>query len=257
MTDSIFYSQHGEDALLLGVFGNKGYFVELGAVDGIFLSNTLILEKHGWSGLLVEAHPELFAKLASNRPDATAIHAAVAAAAGELTFYGTSFGSLSTFDMEQRDYFIKNRTEVTKDSYTEFPVRAASTSSLLREAGAPQVIDVMSVDIEGAELTALEGLDFDAYNVRCLIVEKDFARSKQDMENTIANLLKSKGYMFARRVGPNDFWVKEPELAKNLNDFHIKATLKTGEEISIPPGVNSQKRGFFKRISDSYKKRFG
>jgi FkbM family methyltransferase len=251
-----YYSQHGEDALLLQVFDKPGYFVELGAVDGVHLSNTYALEQAGWSGLLVEAVPALFEKVLQNRPKATSIHAAVADTDGELTFYGTEVGSLSTFDKEQRDYFIKNRTEVTADSYTSHKIRSATTASLLKEANAPKVIDVMSVDIEGAELVALNGLDFDAYDVRCLIIEKDFARAKAANERTIEDLVKSKGYIFGRRIGPNDFWVKEPELAKALDGAHIKAVLPTGP-VDIPAGRNSKKRGLFKRLSDSIKKRLG
>ena len=43
------------------VFGGKlknGFFVEAGSLDGEITSNTLHFElSHGWSGLLVEAHP--------------------------------------------------------------------------------------------------------------------------------------------------------------------------------------------------------
>jgi len=52
---------------LICFFGNKpcgGTFIEMGAVDGIFLSNTYSLEVDlDWSGLLIEASPKEFAKL--------------------------------------------------------------------------------------------------------------------------------------------------------------------------------------------------
>lgn len=254
--DRTYYAQHGEDALVLSAFSGPGYFVEIGALDGEFLSNTKALEEDGWTGLLIEAHPQHFERLKSTRPKSKAIHAAVADREGELTFYATDFGSLSTFDKSQRDYFVKNRRDVTLDSYTEYQVRAAKTHTLLVEAAAPKTIDMMSIDIEGAELPALEGLDFDAFDIRLLIVEKDDARAKSDVEQSIEGLLQVKGYHVARRIGANDFWVKEAELSGRLKSARIDAVLAHGGEVHLAPGESTKKRTLFKRISDSYKKRF-
>ena len=46
--------------LLLKLFGKQrgGFFIEAGADDGEFMSNTFYLElKRGWTGLLVEPNP--------------------------------------------------------------------------------------------------------------------------------------------------------------------------------------------------------
>jgi len=257
VNEEVFYSQNGEDSLIISVFDKPGYFVELGAVDGIHLSNTYALEQHGWTGLLVEAHPEHFAKLAANRPNSTSIHAAVSDKEGETNFYATQGGSLSTIDEAQKNYFIKKRSGVDKGSYTKHKVRSATTTTLLDEASAPHVIDVMSIDIEGAELAALRGLDFNAYDVKLMIVEKDLSRSKRWVEEEIRDFLISKGYRVARRLGVNDFWAKEPALEERIRQAPVRARLANGRMVDMLPGENSKKRGFWKRIKDSYKKRFG
>ncbi|KAB7494704.1 hypothetical protein Anas_07473 [Armadillidium nasatum] len=62
------YSQFQEGLYLLEYFKNKknGTFIEVGALDGEFLSNTLILEKElGWTGLLIEPNPEQYKLLSS------------------------------------------------------------------------------------------------------------------------------------------------------------------------------------------------
>jgi hypothetical protein len=50
------YSQIRQDLFVLFALGKTpGYFVEFGACDGVYLSNTFLLETYyGWSGLLVE-----------------------------------------------------------------------------------------------------------------------------------------------------------------------------------------------------------
>ncbi len=62
------YSQGGEDGVLLRIFEKIGvrhrYFVEFGAWDGLFLSNTANLRlHHGWSGLLLEGSKKADGKL--------------------------------------------------------------------------------------------------------------------------------------------------------------------------------------------------
>ena len=57
-------SQHFADLSLLPFLlraanSSRGHFVEIGALDGVSLSNTLMLERcFGWGGLLVEASPK-------------------------------------------------------------------------------------------------------------------------------------------------------------------------------------------------------
>ena len=46
-----------------------GTFIEVGAVDGLFQSNTKLLEEqYGWTGILVEPSANLFEQLCKNRP---------------------------------------------------------------------------------------------------------------------------------------------------------------------------------------------
>ena len=52
-----FVSQIGQDKWVLEKkrFKKRGYFIDIGAADGLYLSNTYILEKKfGWKGICVE-----------------------------------------------------------------------------------------------------------------------------------------------------------------------------------------------------------
>jgi len=64
-------SQAGQDYWVYGeVFNEKrnGFFLDIGAHDGIYLSNTLLLEKrYGWNGICIEGNPDTFVDLQQNR----------------------------------------------------------------------------------------------------------------------------------------------------------------------------------------------
>jgi hypothetical protein len=70
--DNVF-SGNGEDGMLQELFRlagiGAGYCVELGAWDGIRLSNTRNLLMAGWSGAAIEADPERYAQLVLNSSD--------------------------------------------------------------------------------------------------------------------------------------------------------------------------------------------
>lgn len=64
------YSQLGQDAIIIEILNrigiSNGFFIEVGAWDGIRLSNCRELFINGWSGLFIEANGEFYEKLASN-----------------------------------------------------------------------------------------------------------------------------------------------------------------------------------------------
>ena len=107
-----FFSQHGEDFLLHTMFSTTqaGFFVDVGAFDGIHLSNSFFFERRGWKGICVEPHPDYFPLLERNRPGSICVQAAVVGSSDTKTveFLKEDLGLLSgvradeTTDMEQR-----------------------------------------------------------------------------------------------------------------------------------------------------------
>jgi len=64
------YSQNGEDGIIQYIFNkmniNNGNFIEFGAWDGIYFSNTYQLFKNGWNGVYIEADEIKFKQLQKN-----------------------------------------------------------------------------------------------------------------------------------------------------------------------------------------------
>ena len=69
--NNTYYSQIGQDEYYINnIINNKknGIFLDIGAHDGITLSNTYYLESIlGWKGICVEPNPEIFQKCKKNR----------------------------------------------------------------------------------------------------------------------------------------------------------------------------------------------
>jgi len=59
-------SQYNEEEIILRYAAQPARFLEIGAYDGMFLSNTYCLLERGWKGVMVEPSPEAFLKLRNN-----------------------------------------------------------------------------------------------------------------------------------------------------------------------------------------------
>ena len=78
-----------DSELLRSYFWDKrgGTFLEIGAYNGVWMSNTLLFEEtYGWTGLLVEANPRLFDECVRHRRKATRVKAAVCRGGGPVLF---------------------------------------------------------------------------------------------------------------------------------------------------------------------------
>lgn len=149
-----------------------GFFVEAGANDGFTQSNTYWLERfRGWRGLLVEPMPELANEARLSRPRATVVQCALVSANDPREKVLMQFGDLMSMVDGARapDWPSTGTVLGWRDPY-ELEVEGRTLSSLLDEVEAPE-IDLLSLDVEGFEVAALEGLDLARHGPRYVLVE--------------------------------------------------------------------------------------
>jgi FkbM family methyltransferase len=144
-----------------------GTFVELGAFDGLTLSNTLLLEScYNWTGLLIEASPSNYKKLSSPavarvRRRSSKVHSAICAGGSGTVNFTKRGGPVSA----QRDLM----TELQANSWASLikkgtdhlestPVPCRPLSSIMDSSGLTKV-DFLSLDVEGAEAVVLGTVD--------------------------------------------------------------------------------------------------
>ena len=66
--NTVYFSQEKQDVFVAQYFNKSSnkVFLEVGAVDGVTLSNTIFLERHrNWAGLLIEPNNDFYRKLAT------------------------------------------------------------------------------------------------------------------------------------------------------------------------------------------------
>ncbi|WP_282046149.1 FkbM family methyltransferase [Roseibium album] len=167
-----------------------GYFIELGANDGVSQSNTMLLEeKYGWRGLLIEAIPHKYFECRKNRSETNDFcFAAVVDENFSGKFVELSYGNLMTIpetsQLNKQDHIAVGSRFLRKGEETiVFGAPARTLTSILDEVGAPGLINLFSLDVEGGELSVLKGIDFDRYSFEYILIETfDFEEIKSFLQ---------------------------------------------------------------------------
>lgn len=199
-------SQLFQDLWALWVSGQKrgGYFVEIGAADGVYLSNTHLLETQlGWRGLLAEPNPRFFESLQANRRCAISTLCVHSKAGRTVDFVAAKQGEFSRMTEIKPD---DGQDEARLRGASTIQVQTTTLNDLLTEHAAPPVIDYLSIDTEGAELEILGAFDFNRWDVRAMTVEHNWSPAREPLYE----LLTANGF---RRL-----W---PELSR-FDDWYVK-----------------------------------
>jgi FkbM family methyltransferase len=189
-----------------------GVFVDVGAARPDFLSMSSLYRGLGWHVIAVEPNPifceahraagfEVLEYACADR-DEDNVDFEVVDSHGTLYEGGpVSFESLSSLAIKDAYRAVHDEPDVR-----QIKVNVRRLDTLLADH-APDVerLDIVSVDVEGWELEVLDGLSFDRYRPRVLIVENlvEEAAYRQAMW--------ARGYRLWRRVGPNDVYVREAD----------------------------------------------
>ena len=201
------HSQYGQDVVayeLLGKPKSGGLFLDIGANDGVNLSNSLFFEKKGWKGICVEPHPVIFKSLQKER----ACHlenACIADKDGAVDFLVVNGASnmlsgINDFIDDRHRERIHSDIAENGGSTELIPINALSPSSLLRKYGFTS-IDFLSIDTEGCELEILKNFNLKETAPRVISVENG-SRS-----NSLFKYLTTQGYKLARCVGCDELYI--------------------------------------------------
>jgi FkbM family methyltransferase len=180
-----------------------GFFVEIGAFDGIEHSNTYLLEKEfGWTGILVEPNPAYHSVLRERRSAALST-SAVYSTTGKVDFMHV--GAAAVLSGIAKHAFSDRHAQLRSRDSDVITVDTLTLNDLLRNYGAPNKVDYISIDTEGSEFEILAAFDFDAFDVRLFSIEHNFTPREVDTDK----LMRRHGYRRVyRRASFFDAWYR-------------------------------------------------
>jgi FkbM family methyltransferase len=183
---------------------SDGYFVELGANNGVDQSNTLYFETYkNWRGTLVEPSPENFLRCFDSRSQNTNIFCnACVSFEYKERFVEIAFGDLMSSpiglesDITDPASHAKNGNRAIL--LPVYGAVARTLNDILVEAYAPMEIDFLSLDVEGSEIEVLKGVDHHHFKFKYICVE---CRDIEKMEKYLEPL----GYRLIEQLSIHDY----------------------------------------------------
>lgn len=205
-----YYSQFGQDKFIIEkIFKgmSDGFFLDIGAGDGVHISNTYKLEKeYNWDGICVECNSISYEQLNKNR-NCRKYNKPITRNGGLVEFKELdNFGyhtSLFSSIYEVPDEYKSNAKCKQLQSVT--------IDQCLDEVNAPNMIHYLSLDIEGGEFEILESF-FENHNkknnwtreIMSISVEHNFNETKREK---IKNLLEENLYTRVASLDVDDIYV--------------------------------------------------
>ena len=207
-----YFGQYGQDLALETLLQllpkkTKYTFVDIGAHDGITFSNSKFLEsKKDWSGVCIEANPSVYERLIKNRQNSECLNIAVSDVNGKVDFL-LNTGHTEMLSGLVSDYSKKHKKRIDRElakhggtsSIIVIPSLRLETIILEREFSE---IDILMIDVEGAEFSILKCIDFSRLRINSILVERNYS------SRPIYQFLNKQGYSRLVSLGGDDLYFR-------------------------------------------------
>ena len=210
----LYKSQFGQDYALerLGLLRRGGVFVEVGANDPIFNSNSYFLEKaYDYSGIAIDAI-DYHKKYEAHRPKTEFVKSVVDSNVGEIEFYivENEDGWENQLSSVRKDVVLSGRGYIAKAEKQ----KSRRLDEICKDL---KTIDGLLIDVEGHEFEVLESFDLERFKPYFVLVENNgefYARQK------LQYYMKKFGYILRARIGTyDDVYVCKKSQSKNSSSI--------------------------------------
>ena len=197
-----FFSQAGQDKIIKNHFFSdkkQGFFIEIGAYDGILGSNCYHFEKfQNWNGVAFEPSKIQFEKLKRNR-SCKLINKPISEKQKEVDFFEVEQG-LTMMSGIYDDNFISEKL-IKNDPNSKFKTTKLLTTTFEENISHEIEIDYISIDIEGGELNVLKSIDFEKYSIKVISVENN-----SPDKNNFKSFFSEKNFKYFDRIGHDEIF---------------------------------------------------
>ncbi len=208
-----YFSQNGQDYFLdKKIFHgmHNGFFVDIGTFSPDFDNATYFFERHkNWKGLAIEPQIKHVAAWRAVRKTPI-IHAAASSTSGTSNFIVVDHPSVMNYNawsgLESSIANEKMTLLPPETNKTSITIPTTTVTEALEKFAEPnKIINYMSIDVEGHEMEVLKGIDFNKFNIQCIVIENDIL---PEGDPIIHNYMISKGYKYIARLTSDDIFIK-------------------------------------------------
>tara|TARA_B100000902_G_scaffold400008_1_gene474508 strand:- start:10357 stop:11064 length:708 start_codon:yes stop_codon:yes gene_type:complete len=187
---------------------DNGFYIELGANDGISQSNTLHYEKYkNWKGILIEPIKQKFDQCINIRSKRNFFfNCACVSNEFNRDKIKLIYSNLRTI-VDDENNLINSNTHISREDVKiyeknyQIECEARTLNSILKEVNAPKLIDFFSLDTEGYEIEILKGINFTEYKFKFILIETPNI-------NFVKKYLNSKEYELVDKLTFHDYLFK-------------------------------------------------
>ena len=183
----IYYSQFGEDAVLSQLIGRshrKGSYLDIGCYHPKKHSNTYFLYKKGWTGMLVDVEKAKLIACKIIRPKDKTLLCAVSNDKGIAPIFSPKKYSVLTSLVKLNDEFKQIGT-----------IEQKTITEIIDNNLYGNCPTVLSIDIEGKDYEAIEGIDFERHSPKFILIEfPDVSNINKILQNKIHHKLTENKY---------------------------------------------------------------
>lgn len=208
-------TQHCPCAAPSGLLGGQHTVVEIGANDGLHMSNSYFFERHlGWRSLCIEANPRTFQRLLANRPRCASVNALVGIpghvqtnSSGQphlvpfISLYrshgvdklisfrdwetglsgieGSGHKEISSLEAAQAFATVQNSKAAGGQLIAERAMLPMRPFAQIFQEHSVADVDILFVDVEGAEMAVLSSIDFAAVRIGLIVIECEVATGQR------------------------------------------------------------------------------
>ena len=202
------FSDCGEDLTIIDYLASKksnhrGIYIDVGAFDPILISNTYLLYKSGYHGLVVDPSPVTINSFRATRPRDLAVRAALSDKTEQLLYL--------EYPLPGNNRLALPSSDDLKSMIGEEPIKTTSICTFtLREILVEHYphgvqIDLLSIDCEGYDCEVLLGLDLDRYRPSLICIENDGRLTSRPA--AAAEYILSHNYKMLAKLGLNTIYV--------------------------------------------------
>jgi FkbM family methyltransferase len=219
------YSQFGEDLIIAYLFNNLGIrqpsYLDIGANEARFISNTYYFYEHGSTGVLIEPNISLVRKLKKIRPKDTVVNAGIGIdAVSEADFYvfPDYANGLSTFSKTEAEHWQVNGMKGLGKIPVEKIVKMQllPINHILEKYFSEAAPNFISIDVEGLDLDILKSMNFERFRPEVICVETlVYNKEQEGYKNTsTTEFMRSVGYEVYSDTRVNTIYARKDTFTK-------------------------------------------